>query len=124
MRSIVICNSCCFPDGTKLAEDRRTGGQTLIAEMRLILTSEKRDDVELVEQTCLWNCTQSCSVVIRDDKRFSYITGRHAATRQQAEAILKWFDAHGKTERGEVPFREWPQAMKGHFIARIPPVTS
>ena len=32
------------------------------------------------------------------------------------------FDAHGATERGEVPFREWPQLMKGHFIARIPPL--
>ena len=122
MRSLVICNSCRFPDGSKTSSDGRTGGQTLIAEMRALLKSEQRDDVDLVEQTCLWNCTQSCSVVIRDDQRFSYITGRHEATREQADAILKWFDAHGKTTRGEVPFREWPLAMKGHFIARIPPV--
>ena len=63
-----------------------------------------------------------CSVVIRDSERFSYITGRHVPTEQQAEAILAWFDLHGATENGEVPFREWPDAMRGHFIARIPPV--
>jgi predicted metal-binding protein len=122
MRSIVMCNTCRFPDGRKTAEDGRTGGQTLIAEMRELLVDLGRNDVDLVEQSCLWNCTQSCSVSIRDTDRFSYITGRHVATRTQAEAILQWFDKHGATSTGEVPFREWPDAMRGHFIARIPPV--
>ena len=59
---------------------------------------------------------------MRDDERFSYVTGGHESTLAQAEAILTWFDAHGQTETGEVPFRSWPQAMRGHFIARMPPV--
>ena len=122
MRSLVLCNTCKFPDGRKLGDDGRTGGQTLIAELRGLLADLDRHDVNVVEQTCLWNCTQSCSVVIRDTERFSYITGKHVATRAQAEAILQWFDAHGETETGEVPFRQWPDAMRGHFIARIPPV--
>jgi predicted metal-binding protein len=124
MRSLVMCSTCKFPDGRKLADDGRTGGQTLIAEMRAVLAEKGRTDVDVVEQVCLWNCTQSCSVVIRDTERFSYITGKHVATQEQAEAILQWFDRHGKTEKGEVPFREWPDAMRGHFIARIPPVAS
>jgi predicted metal-binding protein len=122
MRSLVLCNTCRFPDGRKLADDGRTGGQTLIAELRRLLTDTGRSDVDVVEQSCLWNCTQSCSVAIRDTERFSYITGKHVATRDQAEAILQWFDAHGETETGEVPFKQWPDAMRGHFIARIPPV--
>ena len=122
MRSLVLCNTCKFPDGRKLGDDGRTGGQTLIAELRGLLADLDRHDVNVVEQTCLWNCTQSCSVAISDTERFSYITGKHVATRAQAEAILQWFDAHGETETGEVPFRQWPDAMRGHFIARIPPV--
>ncbi|MBC8038887.1 MAG: DUF1636 domain-containing protein, partial [Rhizobiales bacterium] len=42
--------------------------------------------------------------------------------RAQAEAILDWFELHGATETGEVPFRTWPDAMRGHFISRIPKV--
>jgi predicted metal-binding protein len=122
MRSLVLCNTCRFPDGRKQADDGRTGGQTLIAELRGLLSDQGRSDVDVVEQTCLWNCSQSCSVVIRDTDRFSYITGKHVATRDQAMAILQWFDAHGETETGEVPFKQWPDAMRGHFIARIPPV--
>lgn len=121
MRSLVLCNTCRFPDGHKFADDGRTGGQTLIAEMRGLLADIGRTDVQVEEQSCLWNCTQSCSVAIRDTERFSYITGKHVATRAQAEAILQWFDAHGETETGEVPFKLWPDAMRGHFIARIPP---
>jgi predicted metal-binding protein len=122
MRSLVLCNSCRFPDGRKFAEDGRTGGQTLIAALNDVLATQGRTDVDVVEQTCLWNCTQSCSVVVRDSQRFSYITGKHEATHHQAEAILQWFDAHGQSDTGEVPFRQWPDAMRGHFIARIPPV--
>jgi predicted metal-binding protein len=121
MRSLVLCNTCRFPDGRKLADDGRSGGQTLIAELRSLLADIGRSDVQVEEQSCLWNCTQSCSVAIRDTERFSYITGKHVATRAQAEAILQWFDAHGETETGEVPFKLWPDAMRGHFIARIPP---
>ncbi len=107
--------------GESLPTMAARAGRRLIAELRALLADAGRSDVDVVEQTCLWNCTQSCSVAIRDSERFSYITGRHVATRAQAEAILPWFDAHGETDTGEVPFRLWPDAMRGHFIARIPP---
>jgi predicted metal-binding protein len=124
MRRIVMCTTCKFPDGRKVAEDGRTGGQTLIAHMKDHLAATGRSDVVVEEQACLWNCTQSCSVAFQDDGRFSYITGRHQPSAEQAEAIVQWFDLHGQSERGEVPFRQWPDLMRGHFIARLPPVRS
>lgn len=120
MRSLVICNTCKFSPESKFAPDGRTGGQILIDHVRQALVD--RTDVDVVEQACMWNCVRPCSVVIRDDERYSYITGGNAPTRDQAEAILTWFDAHGESATGEVPFKQWPQAMRGHFIARIPPV--
>ncbi len=105
-----------------MAPDGRTGGAILIEAMQGVLAERGRDDVSLQIQACLWNCTKPCSVVMRDDERFSYVTGGNEPTKAQAEAILEWFDAHGATETGEVPFKQWPQAMRGHFIARMPPV--
>jgi predicted metal-binding protein len=121
MRSLVICSTCRFPSGEKLDAEGHTGGQVMIAALKSVLAGQGRTDIEIAEQSCLWNCTQSCSVAIRDTERFSYITGRHEPLLTQAEAIIQWFDAHGSSPTGEVPFREWPVAMKGHFIARIPP---
>ena len=122
MRSLVICTTCKFSIESKTGPDGRTGGETLLGHMRDI--TAQRADVEVVEQACMWNCARPCSVVIRDDERFSYVTGGNEPSRAQAEAILSWFDAHGETPTGEVPFRLWPQAMRGHFIARIPPFKS
>ena len=42
--------------------------------------------------------------------------------RESAEAIIAWFDLHGGSEAGWVPFRQWPDGMRGHFIARLPGV--
>ncbi len=120
MRRLVICNTCKFSPESKTGPDGRTGGQILIGHLRDVLAL--RPDVELVEQACMWNCTKPCGVVMQDDERFSYVTGSNAPTVEQAEAILTWFDAHGQSPTGEVPFKQWPEAMRGHFIARIPPV--
>lgn len=122
MRSLVVCTTCKFSPESKLAPDGRTGGETLLAHLREALQASGRDDLQIEAQACLWNCNRPCSVVMRDDQRFSYVTGGNSPTREQAEAVIAWFDAHGQTETGEVPFRQWPDQMRGHFIARIPPV--
>lgn len=121
MRDIVICSTCKFSATEKTGSDGRTGGETLMSHMRDAIWA-RRLDVPVTAQACLWNCKRHCSVVLRDTGRFSYVTGDHPPTRQQAEAILEWFLLHGQSETGEVPFRLWPDAMRGHFIARLPAV--
>ncbi|MFN4143487.1 DUF1636 family protein [Aestuariivirga sp.] len=121
MREIVMCSTCRFSAGEKAGPDGRTGGETLIAHMREAI-ADRRLALPLATQACLWNCKRHCSVVLRDDERFTYFTGDHEPTRAQAEAILDWFFLHGESETGEVSFRHWPDRMRGHFIARIPPV--
>ena len=122
MRAIVMCTTCRFSAGEKTGPDGRTGGETLIAHMAEALQSRGMTSLPVQTQACLWNCKRHCSVVLRDDKRFTYFTGDHEPSRAQADAILDWFQAHGESETGEVPFRRWPDRMRGHFIARIPPV--
>ncbi len=122
MRCLVACTTCKFPDGRKVDDQGVTGGARMIEALKAHLDEHGRSDIRIAEQACLWNCTRSCSVIIRDDERFSYVTGGHQPTEAQALAIVAWFDLHGATETGEVPFRQWPDAMRGHFIARMPPV--
>ena len=119
MRDIVMCSTCKFSATEKLAPDGRTGGETLIAHMADAIAA-RGIDVPVVPQACLWNCTKHCSVVLRDQSRFTYFTGNHEPSREQAEAILDWFALHEQSETGEVSFRQWPDRMRGHFIARIP----
>lgn len=120
-RAIQFCTTCRHAPDAKTGPDGRTGGQALIDEMRALLAEKGRSDVVIEEQACLWNCTRHCSVVMRDLDRFSYVTGGFRPERQAAEAILEWFDMHGQSPTGEVPFRQWPDGMRGHFIARMAP---
>ena len=122
MRRLVICTTCKFSETAKFAPDGRTGGEMLLAEVRGVLDRAGRSDVEIEPQVCLWNCTRACSVVLQDEQRFSYVTGSNTPDGAQAEALVQWFDLHGQTQDGSVPFKQWPQLMRGHFIARIPPV--
>jgi len=121
MRSIIFCTTCRFSPEEHTGPDGQTGGEILARHMESVLAEAGRGDVVIERQACLWNCTKPCSVILRDTERFSYVTGSHLPTRHQANAILAWFDLHGVSETGEVPFRAWPQEMRGHFIARIPP---
>jgi predicted metal-binding protein len=120
MRTLTVCTTCRFSPESKLAPDGRTGGETLLGHAREALGGSGYTDIAVRGQPCLWNCTRPCSVILQDDQRFSYVTGGHEPTREQADAIVAWFDLHGKSATGEVPFKDWPGRIRGHFIARIP----
>jgi predicted metal-binding protein len=122
MRSLVFCTTCRYSPEDQVGPQGLTGGETLARHMEAVLAERGRADVAVERQACLWNCMRPCSVILRDTERFTYVTGSHVPEKGQAEAILTWFDLHGESATGEVPFRTWPQAMRGHFIARVPPV--
>lgn len=121
MRSLVFCTTCKFTADEKFGPDGQTGGETLIEEVRQVLCDQGRDDVRIARQTCLWSCKRHCNVWFRDTERFSYLAGDFAPGRDAAEAIVAWFDLHGQSEDGWVAFKQWPDGMRGHFIARMPP---
>jgi predicted metal-binding protein len=121
MRSLVFCTTCRHSADEPTGPDGLTGGERLARTMEALLAEQGRSDVTVRRQACLWACTRHCNVWIADSQRFSYLAGGFAPEPAAAEAILAWFDLHGESERGEVPFRAWPNGMRGHFITRLPP---
>ncbi|MEO1066550.1 MAG: DUF1636 domain-containing protein [Pseudomonadota bacterium] len=117
-RAIIVCQTCKFTAETKTDTNGVTGGEHLTRHLEDVLAG--RDDVVIQKQDCLWACSDHCNVVMSDTERFSYLAGRFAPERASAEAIVEWFDKHGTSKTGQVPFREWPDGMRGHFIARLP----
>lgn len=123
MRSIVFCTTCKYSSDSKVNGDGVTGGELLAREMEALLAAKGRGDIKVERQECLWACTRHCNVLLRDSDRYSYLTGGFAPGQQSARDLLLWFDLHGQSKEGSVPFRQWPDGMRGHFIARIPPQT-
>jgi predicted metal-binding protein len=73
------------------------------------------------EMPCLFNCAQHCSIHLRAPGKIGYVLGRFEPTMEAAEAILDYAVAYAASDEGVVPYRQWPEGVKGHFIVRVPP---
>jgi predicted metal-binding protein len=50
-----------------------------------------------------------------------YLLGRLEPTAETARALLDYANASLESRDGCVSYAEWPQGLKGRFIARLPP---
>jgi predicted metal-binding protein len=70
---------------------------------------------------CLFACGNHCTAYLRSDRRFGYLLGRFRPTPEHATALLDYLAEYLSTPDGVVPYARWPDSIKGHFLARIPP---
>ena len=118
-QTLIVCTTCKFSKETAFSPAGKTGGKLLREKIEEIQTSRKTGR-KVVGHECLWACNHSCTIMLQDKNKTGYLAGYFEPTDDAAEAIVDWCDAHEKSDDGAVPFAEWPQGMRGHFIARIP----
>ncbi len=83
--------------------------------------SSGHEGIAVEEMACLFACNEFCTVHLRAPEKIGYILGRFEPTEDSAQALLDYAKAYAASAEGQVPFREWPDGVKGHFIARTPP---
>ncbi|MBN8840921.1 MAG: DUF1636 domain-containing protein [Sphingomonadales bacterium] len=109
--AVVACNSC-----------RSAAGAALVAALRRVQAGDAAyAAVAVQEMPCLFACRESCTVHLRAPGKVSYVLGRFDPTEEAARAILDYARAYAESEWGQVPYRDWPAGVKGHFITRSPP---
>ena len=120
--AVIACSTCRWSAGERDATDGRRGGAVLAAALRRVKASDPRyDDVAVDEMACLFACADHCTVHLRAPGRAGYVLGRFAATDEDARAILEYARLYAQSAEGQVPYRLWPEGVKGHFIVRTPP---
>ena len=117
--TITICSTCRhmgrdLPEGAMRDGERLAG---LIARL-----APEGSPLRLRRVACLMGCSHGCNVAIQAAGKLSYVLGRFAPEEEAARAILAYAALHAESPSGQVPFRQWPQGVKGHFVARIPPL--
>lgn len=115
--TIFVCDTCRFSAEEKIAPDGRTGGE-ILAEAMEAEAAEAGIDVRRV--SCLMGCDRHCNTAISAPGKLTYVLGRFEPVSGSAEAVVAYAGLHRDSETGRVPFKEWPQGVKGHFVARIP----
>lgn len=114
--TLTICRTCSHASNRAFDDAGRTGGEVLFSHAARLAHS----GVEVKGHDCLWACAHSCTALVRGKGRTGYLIGRLAPTEQDAAALLDWCEAVSRSAAGEVDYQDWPEGIKGHFIARIP----
>lgn len=120
--AIVACNTCRHNADEREDGTGMRGGAKMVAVLRSVRESDPRyAGIAVQEMPCLFACTDFCSVHLRAPGKVGYVLGRFSPDEETAIAILDYAVHYAASEHGRVPFKQWPQGVKGHFITRTPP---
>ena len=118
--TIFVCDTCAFSAEEKTDPAGRTGGEILAGLVEEAAAGD--EGVEVRRQSCLMGCEHPCNTAISAEGKLTYVLGRFAPAAESAEAVVDYARLYAVSASGVVPFRSWPQGVKGHFIARVPPL--
>ncbi|MEM9210734.1 MAG: DUF1636 domain-containing protein [Pseudomonadota bacterium] len=114
---LIICDTC------RVNKAEPVNGKTCGEQLHDLTVAAHDQDpsVTIEKHSCLMGCDRACNIAITSEGRMTYVLGEFTPDQESAEAILKYTRLYSASSDGRVPYREWPDAIKGHFTARIPP---
>ncbi|KAA9007046.1 DUF1636 family protein [Histidinibacterium aquaticum] len=115
---ITVCDTCKRDDWQPGAA-LQTDGERLAA---LVEARAEGETVSVRRVSCLMGCSHGCNVAIQASGKLCYTLGRFEPTPDSADGIVSYAVLHAASETGQVPYRTWPQTVKGHFVTRHPPL--
>ncbi|MBP2298929.1 DUF1636 domain-containing protein [Azospirillum picis] len=118
---LIVCETCRRPGDPP---DGPRPGAELLALMERALAADPAlaAEVRVRPMRCLMSCRRPCAVAVRSAERMSYVLGDLPPDDSAVETLTAYLRAYAQTEDGVVPFRNWPQGVKGRFISRMPPL--
>lgn len=116
---ITICDTCKREDW-----DAEAGLPTDGERFAELIETAARDtpDVQTRRVSCLMGCSHGCNVAVQGAGKLAYTLGRFEPVDAAAEGVVAYAAAHAQSDTGQVPFRDWPTEVKGHFVTRHPPL--
>lgn len=115
---ITVCDTCKREDWAERGQERTDGDRFA----GLVEAAAEGSDIRVRRVSCLMGCDHGCNVAIQAKGKLCYTLGRFEPGQAAAEGVVSYARKHAESERGQVPYREWPQAVKGHFVTRHPPL--
>jgi predicted metal-binding protein len=114
---LIACETC---GGGQRDAAGRTRGQQLFQLLQAALDPARDQALTLSSTACLWACSRSCAVHLRGHGRVGYVLCELAPEPEHASALLEYASQYAASSDGRVPYRQWPEPLRGHFLCRIP----
>jgi len=104
----------------------KTDGEVLAAEIEARAGAA---GVKTRRVACTMGCDRACNIIVQGADadgvaKMGYSLGKFDGTPEDAAAIVEYAALHAASPTGQVPFRTWPQGVKGHFVSRHLPLPS
>ncbi|SFR31830.1 Predicted metal-binding protein [Yoonia tamlensis] len=116
---ITICDTC-KREGWESGPMAHTDGEALATLIEATATGLSQ--VKTRRVSCLMGCKKGCNIAIQSNGKLNYTLGDFEPTEEAASGIVAYALAHSTSQTGQVPYRDWPQSIKGHFVTRHPPL--
>lgn len=117
--TLYVCETCRY-DKAERTHEGREGGAILFAHLQQ-QAAHQGSALRIKTTRCLMACTRHCSVHLRAPGKINYVIGDFEPTADSAATLLDYAAKYQLSETGQVPYKTWPEGIKGHFIARTPP---
>jgi len=117
--TLYVCDTCSYTQTEKYI-GTQTGGEALCEQ--LVKAAKDNPDVIVKPFSCLMSCQKHCSVALAAKGKINYVLGGFSPTQEHAQAILEYAAHYNGSETGQVPYKDWPQDIKGKFTCRIPAI--
>lgn len=114
--TITVCTTCRTPE-QRVEKQGDPCGEAFLERMQAAA-----DGLAVRGAACLMGCEHGCNIAISAEGKMAYVLGRFEGSAEDAEAVVEYARFHAESPAGVVPYRSWPQGVKGHFVARIPPL--
>ena len=96
-------------------------GARLFAAVEQQLNAGGNDGIDLVAANCLSNCPRGCSAAVSGSGKWTYVVGDLDPERHAGD-IIDFARLHQAHEQGVPEWRDRPEHVRKHTIARVPPV--
>lgn len=116
---ITICDTC-KREGWAESGAEITDGEAFAAQIETAAAGVPNLKTRRV--SCLMGCKSGCNVAVQAQGKLNYTLGDFTPDQDSAEGIVAYAAMHAASDNGRVPFRDWPLAIKGHFVTRHPPL--
>ncbi|XPM58232.2 MAG: DUF1636 family protein [Leptolyngbya sp. IPPAS B-1204] len=119
--TLFICQSCHHSseerpenqpaDGTRLLEQLNTLGAEHI----------QSSEFEIQPVGCLWTCDKPCAVAFSAPHKSTYLFTT-LPTDETAPALLQFGKRYLDSNTGDIPWKQFPEALQSVSIAKIPAI--
>lgn len=117
---VIVCETCRRPD---VAAGEARAGAAFAAALEAALAAETAlAGTRLRRIRCLMACRRACTVHLRAPGKMGYVLGAFGPEPELTAALIAYLHQYHQSADGIVPYRHWPEGIKGKFIARVPPL--